>query len=74
MKWDVFQDAEDTTYTYNVTIPADISGEFAFDGEYMFDGMASEEKIKGDTYLNVESTIIPIIAPTPSGDVTSKRG
>lgn len=72
--WCILQNAQDTAYTYNVTIPADIYGEFAFDGIYTFEGMTSEEKIKGDTYLNVESTIIPIITPAPSGDVTSKRG
>ncbi len=72
--WCKFQNAQDTTYTYNVTIPADISGEFVFDGIYTFEGMTSEEKIQEDTYLDVESTIIPIITPVPSGDVTSRKG
>ena len=74
VKWCVLQDAENTTYTYNVTIPANISGEFAFDGIYMFEGMKSVEKIKGDASLNVEPTTAPEITPTPSGDVTSKEG
>ena len=74
MKWCVAQDAKNTTYTYNVTIPANISGEFAFDGIYMFEGMKSEEKIKGDAFLNVEPTTAPEITPTPSGDVTSEEG
>ena len=74
VKWIVISGATNTTYTYDVTIPADISGEFAFDGIYCFEGMDLEEKIKGDTSLNVEPTTVPIITPTPLGDVTSKEG
>lgn len=76
VKWCEVQNVENTTYTYNVSIPADISGEFGFSGTYMFAGMESEEEIGGDTYLKVEPTTVPapIITPTPSGDVKSKEG
>jgi len=74
VKWIVMSGVNDTTYTYNVAIPASTSGAFAFDGIYAFEGMTSEEEVGGDTYLDVVSTIIPIITPKPSGDVTSKKG
>jgi hypothetical protein len=65
VKWIILTNATNTTHTYNVRIPADITGEYAFNGSYMFEGMTSEETIKGDRILKVEEKkLIPCFIAT----------
>ena len=53
IKWAVIMDAADITYSYTVDVPADATGACTFGGTYMFEGMADEATILGDTTVTV---------------------
>ena len=54
LAWVVLQDAQDTTYTYNVQAPSQV-GSYDFDGIYMFENFNEPKTNKGDTVVNVVS-------------------
>lgn len=63
IKWVVIQGAENTTYSYVLTAPQQ-EGDAAFEGTYMFEGMAAEAQIGGQKLVNVKTPSLP---PEPVG-------
>ena len=72
IKWLVLTAATNTTYTYTVSIPADVSlGSYTFTGTYMLEGMTEKANIGGDSSITVTTAdttppTIEFIAPTPA--------
>jgi hypothetical protein len=67
LKWVIIQNAANTRYTYEVKAPA-AEGDNAFSGIYMFQGMAAEGAIQGDSSIRVVSALFKpgfdaIVAP-----------
>ena len=61
VKWILFSGVADIVYSYTVGIPADASGEYTFDGIYMFEGMTDSTDILGDTVMTVNPAPPPEI-------------
>ena len=78
VKWLVFgtDPVTDTVYSYTVDVPAGASGAYTFGGTYMFEGMADEVTILGDTTVTVTEeplglttiTVSPATANLTVGD------
>ncbi|PXF60603.1 MAG: hypothetical protein C4B59_08775 [Candidatus Methanogaster sp.] len=58
--WTKLSSVTDATYSYTIQIPADASGTHMFGGTYMFDTMAADAIIHGDTEITVGTEL-----PTP---------
>lgn len=56
VKWAVLMGAGTTIYEYTVQIPNDASGEYSFDGFYMFEGDEEKRYMEGDKVINIEES------------------
>lgn len=70
VKWVVTGSAVDKTYTYEVSIPATVSGSHTFSGTYMLEGMTEEANIGGDSSIIIkppDTTAPTVITGAPTG-------
>lgn len=72
IKWIALQNAEDTTYTYQVRVPEGAAeGTYTFSGDFQMQGMDNPAPISCDSSVEVAEGPQPTIAQPSKGDMLS---